>query len=131
MQAAGYMGYGVYLNKAERNALAQVIASEMSHFFQDAAEVQEDFTSFEMYISQNFPNLGIYDLDGYNQCFQYQDESAVQAVYMKERMNNVGSLEVNLDAPSQEAQEELHAFFQKIGSKRNIKFIHWTAIEDN
>lgn len=131
MQAAGYMAYGIYLNKAERNAFAQVIASEMSHFFQDAAEVKEDSESYEMYLQDYFPKLGVYVLDGYDPTFQDQDPNAVLAVYMKERLNYVGAQEVKFDAPSDEAKDEIYDFIKKIGSGKSIRFIHWTAIEDN
>lgn len=130
MQAAGYMGYGVYLNGNERRTLAQIIVSETG-YYTNTTEVYDDEDSIPNYISGNFPKLSAYILDGRNQCFQGQDDRGVLAVYMTERMNWVGSPEVNFDAPSQEAQDELKAFLQKIGSQKSIQFIHWTAIEDN
>jgi hypothetical protein len=130
MQAAGYMGYGVYLNGSERRTLAQMIVSE-TNYYQSTTEVYDDEESFQNYVEDNFPKLSVYVLDGHNQCFQGQDDKGVLAVYMNERMNWVGSPKVNLDAPSQEAEDEMKAFLQKISSGKSIQFIHWTAIEDN
>lgn len=130
MYAAGYMGYGVYLNGDERRTLAKMIVSETG-YYSNTTEVYDDEDSIANYVNDKFPLLSAYILDGYNQCFQAQDTRAVVAVYMNERMNNVGSPEVNFDAPSQEAQDEMKALLQKIGSRKSIQFIHWTAVEDN
>lgn len=130
MYAAGYMGYGVYLNGDERRTLAKIIVSETG-YYSNTTEVYDDEESIPNYVNDKFPLLSAYVLDGYNQCFQGQDDRAVLAVYMTERMNSVGSPEVNFAAPSQEAEDELKAFLQKIGSSKQIQFIHWTAVEDN
>lgn len=131
MQARGYIGYGVYLNAKERQTLAKSIVDEIPQFFPNLSEVLDASDSFEFYLEQKFPELGVYILDGYNYGVQFQDDNAVLAVYMSERMNSVGDETVDFSAPSKKSQDELHALLKKIGSKKQITLIHWTAVEDN